>query len=720
MTGYFWFDWPLLALSLANGILLLWLGLTVLLNAERRTPGVALLALTAWLGSAFFAAHTAILASGEGPASAALNLWWELGWLPLLALPLAWYGVVLWYSGFGGEAQGLRRHRLPLALVVITFGGLVIALFTSAGLPSFLDAVNLRFGATATLFGAPWFLVLYPAYILVCVALSFDALLRPAPAPSKQSTAARRRARPWLLTANALLVVVGGLVALLLIWVARTPSPAAANELFSRTPFPLDPWTATTDDARRLALAIAWTDLLVSALLAAVIFCMSYALVRYEVFSGRALPRRALRRHWRAALLLAVGYGVVVGATLAAGWRPVYSLLLTALLMTLFFALLGWRTFAAQSDFMRRLQPFVVSTHLAEEIITPAAAAGDAATAQDAAATFAALCREVLHTDYAALAASGALAVLVDSPLVYPAHAPPPGVLPPLSAASDDMLAVASDAPGLSQVAWALPIQGPQGPVGVMLLGRRRGDDLYAEEEIAIARATGERLLDLLAAAALARRLLDLTREQWAEGQVADRQTRRVLHDEVLPDLHAALILLSQGDDAQIAQARDLLATAHRQTAALLRGLPARPPVRPSGHLLTDLRRLVEEEMASRFDTVHFAADDAAAVTAPMLRPLHAEVVFYAVRELARNAARHGHGAAAPFTLTVTAVGGSELEIVVRDNGQPAPAVAGGAGQGLALHTAMLAVVGGGITLTQMRAGGSQAVLRIATAPTVR
>lgn len=715
MTGRFWFDWPLLALSLANGILLLWLGLTVLLNAERRTPGVALLALAAWLGSAFFAAHTAILASGEGPASAALNLWWEVGWLPLLALPLAWYGVVLWYSGYGGEARGLRRHRLPLALTVITFGGLTAAFFASAGLPSFLDAVNLRFGTTATLFGAPWFLVLYPAYILVCVALSFDALLRPAPAPSRQSTAARLRARPWLLTANTLLVVVGGLVAVLLIWVARTPGPTATNELFSATLLPLDPWTATTAGARHLALAIAWTDLLVSALLAVVIVCMSYALVQYEVFSGRALPRRALRRHWRTALLLAVGYGVVVGATLAAGWRPAYSLLLTALLMTFFFALLGWRTFAAQSDFVRRLQPFVVSTHLAEELIAPAAPA--AATAQDAAATFAALCREVLHTEYAALAATGALAALVDSPLVYPAEAPPPGVLPPLPAPSDDLLAVAIDAPGLPQVAWALPIQGPQGPVGVMLLGRRRGDDLYAEEEIAIARATGERLLDLLAAAALARRLLDLTREQWAEGQVADRQTRRVLHDEVLPDLHAALIMLGQGGDAQIALARDLLATAHRQTAALLRDLPARPPVRPSGHLLADLRRLVEEEMASRFDTVHFAADGAATVTAARLRPLHAEVVFYAVRELARNAARHGHGATAPFTLTVTATGGSELAIVVCDNGQSAPA-AGGAGQGLALHTAMLAVVGGGITLTQMPAGGSQAVLRIATAPT--
>ena len=80
----------------------------------------------------------------------------------------------------------------------------------------------------------------------------------------------------------------------------------------------------------------------------------------------------------------------------------------------------------------------------------------------------------------------------------------------------------------MPQVAWALPLHGSQGLIGVMLLGARRGDGLYAEEEIAIARVAGERLLDLLAAAALARRLLDLAREQWTAGQVADRQTRRV------------------------------------------------------------------------------------------------------------------------------------------------------------------------------------------------
>ncbi len=714
MTGFFWFDWPLLAVSLTNGIVLLWLGLVVLLNTERRTIGVALLVAAAWLGSAFFAAHTAILASGEGPASDSLNLWWEVGWLPLLALPLTWYGIVLWYGGFGVDRHLRRRHRVPLVLLIVLCVALLLTVFATANFPSFLDAVNLRFDRTITVWGAPWFLVLYPFYMLAALGLSFDALLRPASAPTRYGAAARDRARPWLLAANSLLLLVGALVTAIMLWVSRTPGPVATNELFRSALPSLDGWTTNADAARHLALAITWADLLISALLAGVIFCISYALVQYEVFSGRVLPRHALRRHWREAWLLAGGYGIVVGAALAAGWRPVYSLLLTALLMTFFFALLGWRTLATQTDFVRRLQPFVVSTHLVEGLIAPTETGGASAIG-DAGAMFTALCAEVLQAEYAALVATGPLAMLAPHPLVYPADAAPAAFPPDLADLSKDVAVIGVDRPDLPLVTWALPLQGAQGPIGVLLLGKRASDGLYTEEEIAIARATGERLLDLLAATALARKVLDLSRDHWAEGQVADRQMRRTLHDEVLPDLHAALIQLGQETDSRLEPARDLLVGAHRQIADLLRTLPVRPPTRPSGRLLEDLRRLVTEEMAPRFDTIHFAAGADAPVTAERLRPLAAEVIFYAVSELVRNAARHGRRDNVPLALTVTVEGGADLTVAVQDNGKggPAPGTDSGAGQGLALHAAMLAIVGGTLSVAPGREGGMNAVIRV-------
>ena len=113
--------------------------------------------------------------------------------------------------------------------------------------------------------------------------------------------------------------------------------------------------------------------------------------------------------------------------------------------------------------------------------------------------------------------------------------------------------------------------------------------------------------------------------------------------------------------------------------------------------MLEELRRLVEEEMASHFDAVTFAATAAAASAAGRLSALRAEVTFYAVREVVRNAARHGcRRDDTALTLHVTVKADADLVITVEDNGMGSEGAANdaGAGQGLALHTGMLAVVG--------------------------
>ena len=66
MTDEFSLNWAIMAVSLFNTILLLWLGMTVLLNAERRTWGVWLAGGGLLMGGAFFVSHSAILGHGLG------------------------------------------------------------------------------------------------------------------------------------------------------------------------------------------------------------------------------------------------------------------------------------------------------------------------------------------------------------------------------------------------------------------------------------------------------------------------------------------------------------------------------------------------------------------------------------------------------------------------------------------------------------------------------
>ena len=56
----------MMAVSLANAILLIWLGLTVLLNSERRTWGMWLAGGSLLTGGAFFLIQSAV--AGRGPS----------------------------------------------------------------------------------------------------------------------------------------------------------------------------------------------------------------------------------------------------------------------------------------------------------------------------------------------------------------------------------------------------------------------------------------------------------------------------------------------------------------------------------------------------------------------------------------------------------------------------------------------------------------------------
>jgi len=73
-------------------------------------------------------------------------------------------------------------------------------------------------------------------------------------------------------------------------------------------------------------------------------------------------------------------------------------------------------------------------------------------------------------------------------------------------------------------------------------------------------------------------------------------------------------------------------------------------------------------------------------------------VVLYAAREAVRNAARHGRGddPERPLMLTIELSDGEALALTVTDDGVGCGDVqAADAGHGIALHSTMMAVIGG-------------------------
>jgi signal transduction histidine kinase len=716
VTGIFWLDWALIAVSLFNTMLLLWMGLTVLLNANRRDWGVWLMGGGMLVATVFFISHTAILGQELAMNFDGLNFWWRAGWFPVTVAPFAWYVAVLWFSGFWAVSKAVpqsalrRRHRAVLWIMVAWLAALLALLLVANPIPAYDQLVRLDWRRSLAVRGLPLLFLLFPLFTVACILLSIDALRRPAEVRDANTQIARRRALPWVLgTAGTLLavtVVATGFVGSVIVMGTRGELSTIRIE------------------------TVAAYDLVLASLIAAATLLLGQAIVAYEIFTGRVLPRRSFVRHWRYAILLAGGYAAVVSWSIALHLRLIYSLLLATLLLTLFYALYVWRAFGEREQFVAGLRPFVQS-----EGRMPGARQGPTILhGGSAAAIFGALCRDVLGTAHAQLVPLGSVAPLVGEPLWYPLPNESTdrvggvalGSLSPRSLRELELGMTPLDPGAYSPYRWAISLWDARERIGALLVGDKVDGGLYSQEEMETAQAAGERVVQLLAGEQMLLRLMELQRKRTAEQRVMDQRTRRALHDEILPSLHLAVLQLSGSgqQQARVVEVLRTLAEVHQQIAELLRNTqPLAARVADPCELAGALHSLIDGEFAHSFERVVWRGAAEGTIADPAgggvyVDPVVGEVILGAAREVMRNAAVHGRGGTAerPLFLEIALEEGggedTELALTIVDNGVgidagSSNAAAGRSGNGLALHSTLLAMVGGYLTVTSPPAGGT-------------
>lgn len=704
MSGNLYLDWPILTLSIFNTIILLWLGLIVLLNAERRHWGVYLVGGGFILGWTVFLSHTILIGSSESIFGLNLELWWRFSWVPEVLLPFGWYVAMLWYGGYWDDPNSALhgRHRKWLWITggLTLIVGLYLALDNPAG-KLWRGISQTQYTAMPTNeFGG---LVLgYPVVLLLCLVLSMDVLRHPGPSSRVMGALARRRARPWLLTAGSLLLAASLFVASAIALVLAQLSRQFNYQEFLQ--------------------ALAWVDLATLVLVTLAILAAGQAVVSYEIFTGRTLPRRGLSRYWQRALALAAGYSVLTGLALELDIRPVFSLVLATLIMTVFYALLGWRLYAERDLHFRSLRPFVSGQQLYETLVN----LDHSPAALDIQTAFISLCRDVLEAKTAYLIPTGPMAPLVGPPMAYPPSTESKipviqDLMPEMQ--SPQTLVVSLEAGRYGDARWAAPLWSERGLIGVLLVGERVESGLYTQEEMEIARTVGERLIDLKASAEVSQRLMSIQRQRIATNQVLDQQTRRVIHDEVLPQLHAAMLALSEGQiqEQPSPSGMQMLAEVHRRLSDLLREIPitSSPQVARLG-LLTALEEAIETEFKAAFNQILVDIEPDARARSAELPAMTAEVIYYAAREAVRNAAQHaraGGEAEDEFVnLTVAALWEDGLTITIEDSGcgiDHELSDTSQAGHGLALHGTLMAVLGGSLSVESVPGSFTRIILHL-------
>lgn len=765
-----------LALSIFNLTAFLWLASTVWLNGDRRAGIVRLGVVGLGLSALFFFIHAILVASPLTPTSAfvSLDFWWRALWLPALGVPYLWFAIGLHYAAL---INGRWHRRRPLLLFLSGLLGLLVFLLLIFYRHAFtyIDALRLLsysdpLGESRRDWFSPRLLIpiLFLIYVTFCAigpwfttgrlgrlgGILWSALWPARKKPAGRRPSLRRRlldafwdnpadvelleepqlswhlARPGLLLAALLMVGLTTTLGVLVVqsmlnWFgygASPPGPLLPSSLPPGSPVPFN---------------LLVLDLLAAGAVALVTLLIGYSIVRRGVLIERPLARRGFFDQWRGIVIVATLVAILIALLVALTQSSLGGLLLITCLATVAYALFTWSGYTAHDRYVTLLVPFVHSTGQRHWLNTNLLKTG-----QELSHLFMHLCQEVLAVRCAYLSVQtgaerrrfsyrwpaehlpdlhwSALPRRLSGELL-PAWAKRAGALPPFPGRRIQIQL--DDQP---MIVWILPIYNERGLAATLYLGPREDGGVFTDEDMNLAQACGQRILDTLSDHEAMQAVASLLRRRVVDVKLLGAQQRRVLHDEILPQMHLALLHLEKlrslpeaslrpgapSGGVQTVQAVDeaiqIISQTHRSLAAMMRATaPGAPHRLERDGLMNAIQTMLEQDFQQAFDEVNWAvSEETAARISESLSPAIAELLFAAVQEALRNAARHARGADVHrhlrLTFSATWEPGSAMEILVADNGvglASADRSTTGTGGGLLTHSTLLAIAGGSLVV---------------------
>ncbi len=808
-----------IAVSVFSLITYLWLGLTVLLNGNRASPVTWVGGMGLLLAALFFLCHGALVGAGVPNGPSPTDVWWRLAWVPAFAAPLFWAAIGLHYAGLFGP---WKHFRLSAILAVAALGALgalavLLALLSWPAIAHYGDFIRLLDASlrlrkavpppAAASLALPLLGIAFVVYLTSCAFLPWISLAaarrlatrfspfginppdsspsglgasgvhavpapaadRPADRPSGHSRPlaggdasllwdardAWARARRALLVASLLMMATGAIVAAIGVMTSLAAHTAAGVPIS----LPLLPVPKTRPG--HVPLVLVATDLVVQLALAGVGLAVGWAVVRQGILVEQRLPQRGFLSHWRGMAIVAAVFATVIAAMASNQPEGLPELLILVALVPATYALFTWQSYVAHDRMLAQLRPFIASLVVEHRGWL---AADPAEVERSVEALFTSLCRDVLGASRARLSLS---AGRLHRTFVYQAS----------EAGADPR----------DQREWALPVNDERGVIARLVLGPRADGAGYTSADLEVARACGERILDAVGEFAAAQAIAALARQRGLEVELSAALPRRVLHDEVLPRLHLAMlrlealrarlparVLTAPGDaDFGRAQREEMrtaarvgvprtdstssgtgtgatvqaelgavvreLGQAHRDLAALMRAAPIVNQKRLEHGLVSALRAALDGEFRGAFDRLDLETPPDACAAADALSPLVADLLLGATLEAVRNAGRHARGGDLHRQLTLrVALAADEgwVSSVVSDDGvglqsevtgqrAPSPEEAAigaspdgepttpGARSGLLTHGALVALIGGTLSVQSQPEVGTTVITRV-------
>ncbi len=565
-------------------------------------------------------------------------------------------------------------------------------------------------------------------------------------------------ARPGLFLAALLMVGLTTTLGILVIQSLVNWVQFGQHLAMPAAPEPPIPAGASVVDLFPISLIV--LDLGANGAVALVILLIGYSIVRHGILIDRPLARRGFFEQWRGIVIVATAVAILIVLIITFTRSSLGGLLLITSLATVAYALFTWSSYTAHDRYIALLGPFVRSTSLRHWLNT-----NRRKTEQDLENLFFHLCHDVLAVRFAYLTIMAGnvrrnfsyrwpAETMLGAKLVLPkkrneavdgmnteSRSQDAGASTPRTNYSNGNWikgnGVASEAPrrvqiilhGLPMICWVLPIYDERGLVATLYLGPREDGGSFTDEDMNLAHACGQRILDTLGDHEAMQAVAGLLRRRIVDVKLLGAQQRRVLHDEILPQMHLALLRLEMlrslpnarpnlplsleaselGREQALNEAIDLISGAHRRLASMMRTTaPGAPHRLERDGLMHAIRTMLEQDFQNAFDEVEWCvSEETAACIDEVMPPAIAELIFAAVQEALRNAARHARGSDVHRHLHLLlkasySSGNPYLEVIVADDGvgiASASSSTMGTGGGLLTHSALLAIAGGSLTL---------------------
>lgn len=653
--------------------ILFWLASTTIVNLERRDRSATFTIVILLSVSALFGFFSWIGKSGLIRVSNYSAVYFFPGIFGLILIPFGWFFIVVWFLGF------LREKRIYRIFFWLLLSAQAFAVV-------FFYSWSRKFSANVSLFHfwnvVPFsFRLSYLVYILFCIVIPIFALFSFRISKRILPEVARNKAVPYLKAVSLLLFGVLVLVFFLFlgggIGIIR------------------DPVSRSDNDPRSFYGFLIGIQLLVTI----AILILGQALISYEIFTGRILPKISLRQEWRNAnfgfLALALFYLITA----------LFGVSKIELFLTASYVYCISRTFLLKKSKDLRLEKnAVLGSILSAEEYSDTTESKGKNLEEKFRKSFEILCSDILETSSALFVNESRIPFIADMILAYPDRTKVKDAIIfknlHLDFGKENIAYLENE--NRFDYALCLKVESDHSGDGLLFLGQKINGGLYAEEEIETAKAAVTWILSSLFTESNSLVLSSLQRKHMEEQRISDYKTRQILHDEILPEIHSSILILSQmKNESEVSEQIRLLTDLHKRVSSFLRELPDTSlEIERLGLIEALMRRIGSEFEAAWFDW-KYAPE--LKDRFPISKPEALEILFYACRESIRNAVKYS-GESADKKISVVFLKNEEDKngILIRiknkidTNGTQ---VLESAGQGLRIHSALLKIFGGYLTL---------------------